>query len=834
MQTHLEIPGSTKFRDAQATWLAPLDANQPVRVSLLLRRRDPDHDLRAKIKADPHRFTREEFRTSLGADPNELEAVSRTLAAFQLKEESRDQARRTIWLTGSASAVSRAFKVALTSWQLPDGPTYRSHDGPVYIPREIAPFVLAVFGLDNRPLLHPHVKTTRSAIAGSPRVSNTLNPVDVTRLYQFPPGTSGSGQTIGILEFGGGFLQSDINAFFNGLGIKAPNVLSVSVDSAVNSPAGGFTATDAEVALDIQIAGGCAPGATLVVYFAPNSESGFADAITAAVNDSTNNPSVISISWGLAEDRHSSMGISAIDSAISDAALMGVTICAASGDSGASDLTLGDGLAHVDFPASSPNVLACGGTELQTGSNALESVWNSNGFASGGGISATFPVPFYQVGLSLPASVNPGAGVGRGVPDVAGNAAPETGYNIIVHGNSETVGGTSAVAPMWAALIARLNEELKGQLGFFNPRLYKLQGNACFTDVTVGNNDVGNDNGGYNASAGWDCCTGLGTPIGIRLLHHLQASKLSQFFPPNQITSGYQQEGQIYIDTPYTNDLSVRLNSDDPNTLSVPAFRTIPGGSLSTSVTFTAAAISGPFVPKFVKVHATYAGTTLAVTVTVVPPRLVSIVLTPNVVTSGHSVQCTITLDRPSVLGAVQVELFNSAPAFATVPASVTIDQDHLSKTFTINAPTIGTTFRTAHVTLLAVYRASSSDPGSSASAVLTVRPTVVVGVLKSFVLNPAEISQGGHSYGIVSLEQPVPMPTTVTLAALDSALPLPGTGNNSNIVTIPPSVTIPANDIQGQFTITATTSSIHGSKRHATIMAGAIVTRSATLTIDF
>ena len=281
-------------------------------------------------------------------------------------------------------------------------------------------------------------------------------------------------------------------------------MVAVSVDGGTNAP-GDPNGADGEVALDIQVAGSIAPGAKIAVYFAPNTDQGFIDAITTAVHDTTNQPSVISISWGGPESSWAQSSVTALDDACQSAAALGLTITVASGDNGSSDGVSGGGN-HVDFPASSPHVLACGGTELiGSGSTiASETVWNdgTQGGATGGGFSTLFPLPAWQTGAGI-------AGSGRGVPDVAGDAAPESGYNILVDGQQEVVGGTSAVAPLWAALVALINQKKGTPVGLVNAALYADA--SDFHDIVQGNN------GAYKAAKGWDACTGLGSPNGVAL-----------------------------------------------------------------------------------------------------------------------------------------------------------------------------------------------------------------------------------------------------------------------------------------------------------------------------
>jgi len=262
--------------------------------------------------------------------------------------------------------------------------------------------------------------------------------------------------------------------------------------------------------LDIEVSGTLAPGATIAVYFAPNTDRGFIDAILAAIHDKTRRPSVVSISWGSAESSWTEQALKAFDGALQDASLLGVTVCCAAGDGGSGD-GAPDGLAHADYPASSAFALACGGTRLVIDQGrSTETVWNdgANG-ATGGGVSDVFPLPDWQKAAGVPASANPGHRVGRGLPDVAGNADPDTGYEIRADGRETIIGGTSAVAPLVAALIARCNQGLGRRVGFLNPVLYTQAAvRGSFHDITDGSN------GAYAAGPGWDACTGWGARAG--------------------------------------------------------------------------------------------------------------------------------------------------------------------------------------------------------------------------------------------------------------------------------------------------------------------------------
>jgi kumamolisin len=342
----------------------------------------------------------------------------------------------------------------------------------------------------------------------------------VAAFYQFPAGTDGTGQTIAIIELGGGFGASDLDPYFAALTIPVPQVTAVGVDGAANRPGQDPNGDDGEVLLDIEVAGAVAPGAAQVVYFAPNTDQGVVDAVTTAVHASPT-PTAVSISWGQSEDSWTAQAREALDTAIADGAALGVTVCAAAGDNGSADGQT-DGASHADFPASSPHVLACGGTSLQgdtsTGVISSETVWNDGPGhgATGGGVSDTFPVPSRQSPAGVPARAGAAGGAGRGVPDVAGSADPATGYQVLVDGQCMVVGGTSAVAPLWAALVSRLVQGTGKPFGLLQPLLYagvtSGQSPAGFRDITSGSN------GAYAARPGWDACTGLGSPDGTALL----------------------------------------------------------------------------------------------------------------------------------------------------------------------------------------------------------------------------------------------------------------------------------------------------------------------------
>ena len=390
------------------------------------------------------------------------------------------------------------------------------------IPPEYSDLIDNVLGLDTRPQADPRFRPLRSA-KGFHTVANepAYSPDQVADLYNFPPGLTGRGQTIALLEFGGGFRRRDLRTYFHRLGVPLPEISAVGVGAAANAPEGNPDGPDGEVMLDIEVAGAVAPGARLAVYFAANTSRGFLRGINAAVHDDERRPSILSISWGGPEATWTAADMRSINRALTAAAAIGVSVFVAAGDEGSSDGMSGD-VAHVDFPGSDPLSTCCGGTRMvfdETGALVDEVVWNDGetGGGTGGGISDIYtPPPVYQTGpaISIPASVNPGGQPGRGVPDVSGNADPVTGYKIRVDGVDTVVGGTSAVAPLWAALFARINEGCGAPVGFANTLLYSVVAATpgALRDVTEGDNDLDGSIGGYLAGPGWDPCSGLGSP----------------------------------------------------------------------------------------------------------------------------------------------------------------------------------------------------------------------------------------------------------------------------------------------------------------------------------
>ena len=508
------LPGSERRAMPSSQTIGIADPNSLITVTVLLRRRNSDLPAPGS-----ETLTREEFARRFGAAPADVGPVEEFASDNDLTVVEVDLARRSIILSGTVANMNEAFATELLLFQSPRG-VFRGRVGVLAIPVNLADIIVGVFGLDERPQARAHFRRLTAQVGPEAAGDTSYTPIAVSRLYDYPAAT-GAGQTVAIIELGGGFRSSDLKTYFSGLGIKTtPSVTAVAVDGAQNQPVGDPNSADGEVLLDIEVVGAIAPSAKIAVYFAPNTDQGFLDAITTAVHDTLRKPSVISISWGQAESGWTAQSLTAFDQAFRDAGLLGVTVCCAAGDDGSAD-GVTDGAAHVDFPSSSPNVLACGGTRLESSGNKItkEVVWNhgaGNG-ATGGGVSEVFPLPTFQAGAKVPVSVNPSRFKGRGVPDVSGDADPATGYQILVDGKSSVFGGTSAVAPLWAALIALMNQQLGKPVGFLNTALYAAAAKKTLHDITSGNN------GAYKAGPAWDACTGLGSPDGQALLTALGA-----------------------------------------------------------------------------------------------------------------------------------------------------------------------------------------------------------------------------------------------------------------------------------------------------------------------
>jgi kumamolisin len=510
------LPGSARSVLAGAEVLRPVEPASTVTATVLLRRRaELDRDL----VTGPATITPDELADRYGAAEDDLQRVREVLTGAGLTITGTHAGSRRVSVSGPAQAMAAVFGTELNLVRYTgsggDAVEQRGRSGDLHLPAELAGIVVGVLGLDERPQARAQFR-----LHAQPAATQGFTPDQLGTLYAFPDGTDGTGQTVAIIELGGGFKPEDLTTYFGGLKITPPKVSAVEVDGAKNAPTGDPSSADGEVLLDIEVVGALAPRATQLVYFAPNTDQGFLDAVSTAVH-ATPTPAAVSISWGQSEDQWTSQARTAMDQAFADAAALGVTVCVASGDNGSTD-GQSDNAQHVDFPASSPHALACGGTRLEATTTAItaETVWNTSGGGStGGGVSDTFPPPAFQSTAGVPA--RDGGGTGRGVPDVAGNADPATGYRILVDGQESVIGGTSAVAPLWAALLCRLAQSAGRRFGLVHTQLYGgVRAGTVqpgFRDITTGTN------GAYSATGGWDACTGLGSPDGTALLKALTA-----------------------------------------------------------------------------------------------------------------------------------------------------------------------------------------------------------------------------------------------------------------------------------------------------------------------
>jgi kumamolisin len=552
------VPGSERTPLAKSRIVGEVDPKDQLTITVRVRRPAASSELRTRSldlsQRVPHErkyLTRTEFRAQHGADAADLAKIEAFAHEHGLTVAESSRAKRSVKLSGTVEALAGAFKVELHQYSQPDL-NYRGRAGSINVPEDLAGIVVGVHGFDNQPVAQPHYrhagKSNVTAAAESTNAKDgSFSALDLAKLYNFPPGLDGTGQCIALIELndlnrttnqvtGAGFQASDLQSFFSNLNLPTPQVVVQSIDGGANRP-GPDLNTDAEVTLDIEVAGAIAPGAKIAVYFGPNTSQGFIDALAQAVHDPDHAPTVVSISWGGSEDAQSQQFIDGLEGALQDAATLGVTVCCSAGDNGSAAMPTADpnnhwdGQPHVNFPASSPFVLACGGTKLVGSGTTIstEQVWNEGlqGGAGGGGVSNKFARPDYQSSLNIPAS--PKGKNGRGLPDVSGNADPQTGYQIFLAGSPGVIGGTSAVAPLWAGLIARINQRLVSigskPVGFLNPVLYgsAILNGDVFRDIVSGTNDnTGTLNGRYTAGPGWDPASGLGTPDGTKLLNALE------------------------------------------------------------------------------------------------------------------------------------------------------------------------------------------------------------------------------------------------------------------------------------------------------------------------
>jgi kumamolisin len=537
MAVYIPLPGSKRTLLPNSRLAGPINSSEIASLTVRVRSAgDPEalvkkaYDLANTPLAERKYLTHQDLEKHHGAKEEDLDKIEHFAQEHDLTVVHRSAAERSLVLKGKLGDLLAAFHADVQIYHHATG-TYRGRTGEITVPEELSKIITGIFGFDTRPK-HRSPQRQKSAAPHEPGGQNGVPATDYATRYNFPNalnGTAldGTGQTVAVIELGGGYRSSDLKAFFKEIGTAAPKVSSISVDHAGNDPTTANSA-DGEVMLDIEVAGAVVPKAKFAVYFAPNNgDKGFLDAISAAVHDSQRKPSVISISWGGPEVSTDQQGVNAYHELFAAAGALGITVCIASGDHGTADLDASDwdGKIHVDHPACDDLVLGCGGTQIVSGKDV---VWNDGtpfnvkvpgggGWASGGGISEIFAVPSYQAAAKLPVSIDNGK-PGRGVPDIAMSA---TNYFTRVDASEGASGGTSAVAPLMAALVARLNQAKKKNVGFLNPFLYSNVSEGVVHDVTSGTNAIVHTIKGYQAGPGWDACTGLGTPNGTAILNKL-------------------------------------------------------------------------------------------------------------------------------------------------------------------------------------------------------------------------------------------------------------------------------------------------------------------------
>lgn len=557
-----------------------LDPNKTLEVvfHLRLHSEPPTSAQRCAPEIPTEGLSQDDFQQQYGASPEDVDAVVEYLAAAGFEDIVPTPNQCMVSAQAPVGQINDAFGIELRKFDCRRG-RFFGHTGDIHIPAHLIGIIESVTGLDDlvtlsrirdedtslddltdeqlpeRPVLMasmplssvPDETAESGEVAEAPQMEAMAKvaacvaepisvllppdyrlhfPAEVAALYDFPEEFDGTGETIAIISIGGNFDPDDIQYYFEAQNLKIPDIQVEHVGRRPRT-ARAPNMHDLELTMDLQIAGSIAPGAKLVVFsVAPGTPQPYLTVLKQAMLHPEHRPSVVSISYGSAEGLFREQDLKTSNRMFAAATQQGITICAASGDAGSASRDY-DSMppppgTHVNFPASSPYVLACGGTSIKTTGGCIteEFAWNDHDqcrLATAGGISRVFGRPDYQRDLDLPKNRSDWRGFdGRGLPDVAINACLTSGYRILFKGKWLPNGGTSAAAPLWAGLIARLNQGLGHRLGFIHPYLYRLAGTPAFRDITQGSN------GFYKARVGWDACTGNGVPVGCKLLAALR------------------------------------------------------------------------------------------------------------------------------------------------------------------------------------------------------------------------------------------------------------------------------------------------------------------------
>lgn len=513
MSELVRLAGSERAKP-RGTFLRDAPGDTPIEITITLRPKAP---LPAVVDPYAPPMTLEQIEAQHGASEADAELVENTLHSYGLETVERSLGARSLTMRGTVAQVEAAFGTKLALYRSDEYGEFRGREGDLKVPGAIQHVVTGVFGLDTRKVARRRRKSQRAAAAAG--TNQGMMPTDLARMYGFGSATA-AGQTVGILEFGGAYIPGDLNLFCRNVGIAMPTV------SATGPQTGPQDEATGEVMMDIQIAAAMARGANINVYFAHFTQKGWVNLLQNIVHGPGAKPNVISISYGVAEasKSFSENGMKVIDGYFNELAQMGITICVSAGDDGCGSIIF-DGSDNANFPATSPNVLAVGGTMLDA--NGSEVTWweqpgrrfnedgsTTGGGSTGGGTSMVFPRPAWQTVNT--ASLNDGSTQFRCVPDVSALAGPPF-YFLILNEQVAPDGGTSASAPMWASVIACLKQAGK-TFGFLPPVFYGSDGaggtvgSALLQDITQGSNASNPPSEGYQAGPGYDAVTGWGTP----------------------------------------------------------------------------------------------------------------------------------------------------------------------------------------------------------------------------------------------------------------------------------------------------------------------------------
>ena len=504
-----------------------MDVNQQVRAILKIRKMIHDNGMdifeyaNGVMSGELPVLGHEEFKDQFGGSAADMSAVKDWAVSKGLTIENAYRSSATVIVNGTAGIINSLFNITMKQGEDEIG-VYQTYSGNLTIPQELEGIVEFVIGLDESQRIQSHyIQLDNQSVY--PNTVQSVTPPNVANMYNWPY-HNGDGQCVAIAEFGGGYTTQNLTSTFGAIGLSNPTVVDVSVLGGTNSPDDGSGAS-VEVMLDIYLVGGIVPKAKIAMYFCPNSTTYFPTVIDAVANDYQNSPNTLSISWGAGEDGFEITGARGpFESSAAAALVKGLNIFASSGDYGASIYSSGSPI-DVNYPAVSTYVISCGGTQIDTDGISVinsEVVWNQGGYAGGGGLSIYASLPSYQTGLFYkPTNSTSTALTMRGHPDISGNASPYSGYIFYANygtGGLQTwyqTGGTSATAPMYAALFARIYQ-LTGKK-FTNLHSFLYSNTGIFNDVTVGNNKITNNPYGYAATVGWDMASGLGSIIGKKL-----------------------------------------------------------------------------------------------------------------------------------------------------------------------------------------------------------------------------------------------------------------------------------------------------------------------------